>query len=93
MNFFIQVWQAALTALNPNPTDSCPLYLSHAAVAALPSRVSRHNSPSSAHFLSRLVRTCLPGGTSRCILVSQFTALGLKTNSELYRPGPVSQTH
>ncbi|CAB1315165.1 unnamed protein product [Coregonus sp. 'balchen'] len=50
-----KVWQAALTALNPNPTDSCPLYLSHAAVAALPSRVSRHNSPSSAHFLSRLV--------------------------------------
>ncbi|XP_010879442.1 probable aminopeptidase NPEPL1 [Esox lucius] len=64
-----KVWQAALSALNPNPTDSCPLYLSHAAVAALPSRVSRHNSPSSAHFLSRLVRTCLPGGTNRCILI------------------------
>ncbi|CAB1353889.1 unnamed protein product [Coregonus sp. 'balchen'] len=64
-----KIWQDALSALNPNPTDSCPLYLSHAAVAALPSRVSRHNSPSSAHFLSRLVRTCLPRGTSRCILM------------------------
>ncbi|KAG8007919.1 putative aminopeptidase NPEPL1 [Nibea albiflora] len=50
-----EVWQAALGALNPNPTDSCPLYLNHATVAALPSRVSRHNSPSSGHFLSRLM--------------------------------------
>uniref|UniRef100_A0A674CU41 Aminopeptidase like 1 n=1 Tax=Salmo trutta TaxID=8032 RepID=A0A674CU41_SALTR len=65
----VKIWQAALSALNPNPTDSCALYLSHADLAALPSRVSRHNSTSSAHFLSRLVRTCLPGGTSRCILM------------------------
>lgn len=67
---FSQIWQAALGALNPNPTDSCPLYLNHAAVAAVPSRVSRHNSPSSAHFVSRLVRSCLPGGNNRCIVVS-----------------------
>uniref|UniRef100_A0AAQ5YS58 Cytosol aminopeptidase domain-containing protein n=1 Tax=Amphiprion ocellaris TaxID=80972 RepID=A0AAQ5YS58_AMPOC len=58
-----------LSALNPNPTDSCPLYLNHAAVASLPSRVSRHNSPSSAHFVSRLVRSCLPGGNNRCIVM------------------------
>lgn len=66
----IQLWQAALSTLNPNPTDSCPLYLNYATVAALPSRVSRHNSPSAAHFITRLVRTCLPPGTHRCILVS-----------------------
>uniref|UniRef100_A0A8C2B4U5 Aminopeptidase like 1 n=1 Tax=Cyprinus carpio TaxID=7962 RepID=A0A8C2B4U5_CYPCA len=64
-----EIWQAALASLNPNPTDSCPLYLSFAAVAALPSRVSRHNSPSSAHFLTRLVRTCLPTGNNRCIVM------------------------
>uniref|UniRef100_A0A674PC22 Aminopeptidase like 1 n=1 Tax=Takifugu rubripes TaxID=31033 RepID=A0A674PC22_TAKRU len=64
-----ETWQAALGALNPNPTDSCPLYLNHAAVAALPSRVSRHNSPSSAHFVTRLVRSCLPGGSNRCIVM------------------------
>nr|XP_023482580.1 probable aminopeptidase NPEPL1 isoform X2 [Equus caballus] len=63
-----ELWQAALSTLNPNPTDSCPLYLNYATVAALPSRVSRHNSPSAAHFLTRLVRTCLPPGTHRCIL-------------------------
>lgn len=66
----IQLWQAALSTLNPNPTDSCPLYLNYATVAALPSRVSRHNSPSAAHFVTRLVRTCLPPGTHRCIVVS-----------------------
>lgn len=68
----LQTWQAALGTLNPNPTDSCSLYLNQAAVAALPSRVSRHNSPSSAHFLSRIVRSCLPGGSNRCIVVSVF---------------------
>uniref|UniRef100_A0A8C8XES3 Probable aminopeptidase NPEPL1 n=1 Tax=Panthera leo TaxID=9689 RepID=A0A8C8XES3_PANLE len=64
-----ELWQAALSTLNPNPTDSCPLYLNYATVAALPSRVSRHNSPSAAHFVTRLVRTCLPPGTHRCILM------------------------
>ncbi|CAL9705050.1 unnamed protein product [Knipowitschia caucasica] len=64
-----QTWQAALSALNPNPTDSCPLYLNVATVASLPARVSRHNSPSAAHFLSRLVRSCLPTGNNRCIVM------------------------
>ncbi|KAM8913480.1 putative aminopeptidase NPEPL1 [Spinachia spinachia] len=64
-----EIWQAALSALNPNPTDSCPLYLNQAVVAALPPRVSRHNSQSSAHFVSRMVRSCLPGGNNRCIVM------------------------
>ncbi|XP_056607212.1 probable aminopeptidase NPEPL1 [Triplophysa dalaica] len=64
-----ETWQAGLGSLNPNPTDSCPLYLSSAAVAALPSRVSRHNSHAAAHFLTRLVRTCLPSGNNRCIVM------------------------
>uniref|UniRef100_A0A4W3J0M9 Aminopeptidase like 1 n=1 Tax=Callorhinchus milii TaxID=7868 RepID=A0A4W3J0M9_CALMI len=62
-------WQTALSTLNPNPTDSCPLYLSYATVAALPTRLSRHNTPSAAQFLTRLVRSCLPGGTNRCIVM------------------------
>uniref|UniRef100_A0A673LQW1 Probable aminopeptidase NPEPL1 n=1 Tax=Sinocyclocheilus rhinocerous TaxID=307959 RepID=A0A673LQW1_9TELE len=73
-----EIWQAALASLNPNPTDSCPLYLSFAAVAALPSRVSRHNSPSSAHFLTRLVRTCLPAGSNRCIVVNRDRLLKIQ---------------
>ncbi|KAM4692243.1 putative aminopeptidase NPEPL1 [Rhinophrynus dorsalis] len=64
-----ETWQGALSSLSPNPTDSCPLYLNYATVAALPSRVSRHNSPSAAHFITRLIRNCLPGGANRCILL------------------------
>lgn len=64
-----ETWQAALSALSPNPTDSCPLYLNTATVASLPTRLSRHNSPSAAHFVSRLVRSSLPGGNNRCIVM------------------------
>nr|XP_003933372.1 LOW QUALITY PROTEIN: probable aminopeptidase NPEPL1 [Saimiri boliviensis boliviensis] len=64
-----EVWQAALSTLNPNPTDSCPLYLNYATVAALPCRVSRHNSPSAAHFTTRLARTHLPPGVHRCTVM------------------------
>ncbi|OCT62470.1 hypothetical protein XELAEV_18043552mg [Xenopus laevis] len=64
-----EIWQSALSSLSPNPTDNCPLYLNYATVAALPSRVSRHNSPSAAHFITRLVRNSLPGGANRCILM------------------------
>ncbi|KAJ1123113.1 hypothetical protein NDU88_001586 [Pleurodeles waltl] len=62
-----EVWQAALGSLTPNPTDNCPLFLNYAIVAALPSKVSRHNSPSAAMFITRLIRNCLPGGANRCI--------------------------
>nr|XP_033819314.1 probable aminopeptidase NPEPL1 [Geotrypetes seraphini] len=64
-----ETWQAALSSMSPNPTDSCPLYLNYAIVGVLPSRVSRHNSPSAAQFITRLIRSCLPGGTSRSIIM------------------------
>uniref|UniRef100_A0A8C5QWG6 Aminopeptidase like 1 n=1 Tax=Leptobrachium leishanense TaxID=445787 RepID=A0A8C5QWG6_9ANUR len=64
-----ELWQKALSSLSPNPTDSCPLYLNFATVATLPSRVSRHNSPSAAHFITRLLRNCLPAGANRCIVM------------------------
>ncbi|KAM9296879.1 putative aminopeptidase NPEPL1 [Gastrophryne carolinensis] len=64
-----EIWKGALSSLSPNPTDSCPLYLNVATVAALPSRVSRHNSPSAAHFITRLIRSYLPPGAGRCILM------------------------
>ncbi|XP_077316365.1 putative aminopeptidase NPEPL1 [Lithobates pipiens] len=64
-----EVWKGGLSSLSPNPTDSCPLYLNLATLAALPTRVSRHNSPSAAHFITRLIRNCLPPGANRCILM------------------------
>ncbi|XP_033848545.1 probable aminopeptidase NPEPL1 isoform X2 [Acipenser ruthenus] len=64
-----ETWKTALNTLKPNPTDTCPLWLNLATVAALPSKVSRHNTPSSAHFITRLVRNCLPGRANQCIMV------------------------
>uniref|UniRef100_UPI00398EF5D7 probable aminopeptidase NPEPL1 n=1 Tax=Pristiophorus japonicus TaxID=55135 RepID=UPI00398EF5D7 len=64
-----EVWRTALSTLNPNPVDSCSLWLDYAFVAALPSKVSRHNSPSSAPFLTRLIRNCLSGRANQCIVL------------------------
>ncbi|CAG0879360.1 unnamed protein product, partial [Darwinula stevensoni] len=50
-------FEDALASLNPNPTDSCPLYLQAATVAALPSKCSRHNTPSRGHSISKIVKS------------------------------------
>ncbi|XP_055490371.1 probable aminopeptidase NPEPL1 isoform X2 [Leucoraja erinacea] len=64
-----EVWKTALRILNPNPVDTCSLWLKHAFVAALPAKVSRHNSPSSAQFLTRLICNSLSGKTDQCIVL------------------------
>ncbi|XP_032875278.1 probable aminopeptidase NPEPL1 isoform X1 [Amblyraja radiata] len=64
-----EVWKTALRILNPNPVDTCSLWLKHAFVAALPAKVSRHNSPSSAQFLTRLICNSLTGKTDQCIVL------------------------
>ncbi|XP_059832369.1 probable aminopeptidase NPEPL1 [Hypanus sabinus] len=64
-----EVWQTALRTLNPNPTAICSLWLNYALVAALRSKVSRHNSPSSAHFLTRLISSSLTRRTNQCIVL------------------------
>lgn len=52
-----ETWQRAVASLHPAPTDFCPLYLNVATVAALPVNISRHNSSSRGHALTRIVRT------------------------------------
>jgi probable aminopeptidase NPEPL1 len=47
--------------LNPSPTDSVSLYLNVATVAALPTKCSRHNTPSRAHAITKLVKGCSTG--------------------------------
>ncbi|XP_061094618.1 probable aminopeptidase NPEPL1 isoform X2 [Conger conger] len=64
-----ETWKTALNSLRPDPTDKCPLWLNCVTVAALPSKVSRHNTPSSAHALTRLVQTCFPGKRNGHIVV------------------------
>ncbi|XP_036323423.1 probable aminopeptidase NPEPL1 isoform X1 [Rhagoletis pomonella] len=47
----------AISCLHPSPTDKCSLYLDCATIAAVPLKCSRHNTPSRAHAITRLVRT------------------------------------
>ncbi|KAH8273176.1 hypothetical protein KR018_008543 [Drosophila ironensis] len=46
----------AIASLHPAPTDKTSLYLDLATVAALPLKASRHNTPSRAHAITRLVK-------------------------------------
>ena len=50
----MQTWKAAVATLK-DEGGSCSLWLDKASVAALPSSASRHNTPSRAHSLTRLV--------------------------------------
>ncbi|KAL3287193.1 hypothetical protein HHI36_001670 [Cryptolaemus montrouzieri] len=50
------IFNAAVAKLHPSPTDSCSMYLNLATVAALPLKCSRHNTPSRAHSVTRLVQ-------------------------------------
>ncbi|XP_053946561.1 probable aminopeptidase NPEPL1 [Anastrepha ludens] len=52
-----KTFKNAIASLHPSPTDKCSLYLDYATVAAVPLKCSRHNTPSRAHAISRLVRT------------------------------------
>ena len=72
--FFLifQTFVEAVSSLHPAPTDSCPLWLNNATVAALPVKCSRHNTPSRAHSLAKLVKSCLYGG-DEFVVVSTST--------------------
>ncbi|RXG54598.1 Ras-related protein Rab-2 [Armadillidium vulgare] len=61
-------WTWAVNSLSPSPTDSCSLYQNVATVAALPLKSSRHNTPSRAHSLTKLVRTHTVG-EDECIVI------------------------
>ena len=64
-------WTEALATLNPSPTDAVSLYLNSAFVCALPNKCSRHNTPSRAHALTKLVKSCSSGRTERVIVVCE----------------------
>nr|CAD7606267.1 unnamed protein product [Timema genevievae] len=64
-----QVYSAALSSLHPSPTDSCSLYLNLATVAALPVKCSRHNTPSRAHFITKLVKSATVGVDESVVIV------------------------
>lgn len=66
-----EVFKAAVASLHPSPTDSCSMYLNLATLAALPTKCSRHNTPSHAHSLTKLVKS-LSAGVDEYVVVSSF---------------------
>ncbi|XP_019869524.2 probable aminopeptidase NPEPL1 [Aethina tumida] len=66
-----EVFRVAVAGLHPSPTDSCSLYLNLATVAALPVKCSRHNAPSRAHALTRLVQVCTVGVDESVVVVCE----------------------
>jgi len=51
-------WEDAVQAAGQGATDTLGLYLNKIFLAVLPSKCSRHNTPSRCHALTKLVKTC-----------------------------------
>lgn len=65
------VYQSALICMQPSPTDVCSLYLNMANIAALPKRCARHNAPSHANFITKLVRSTCLGVDENVVIVCE----------------------
>lgn len=65
----------ALSCLHPSPTDTCPLYLDLATVAALPIKCSRHNTSSRSHAITRLVKSNITGVDESIVVRLKFILL------------------
>nr|AMO02523.1 aminopeptidase NPEPL1 [Tityus serrulatus] len=68
-----EIYRTAVETLHPSPTDTCSLYLNHATIAALPSKCSRHNTPSQAHSITKLVRNCTVGIDEFIVIICEAT--------------------
>ncbi|XP_077503041.1 putative aminopeptidase NPEPL1 granny smith protein isoform X1 [Amblyomma americanum] len=67
-----EMFKAAVLSLHPSPTDNCFLYLNLAIVAALPTKCSRHNTPSHAHSLTKLVKNLTAGVDEYIVVVCEW---------------------
>lgn len=54
-------WMAALTSAHPNPTDTFSLWNGNVHLGSFTHIVSRHNSPSAAFHISKIVRGAVSG--------------------------------
>jgi len=64
-----ELWTAGVTSLSPSPTDSVSLYMNLATVAALPAKVSRHNTQSRAHSITKIVKSLTAGSNETVVVV------------------------
>ncbi len=78
------MFTTAVKTLHPSPTDSCPLWLNNATIAALPTKCSRHNTPSRAHSLTKVIRSCISGGDE--YVVVSASAKKKKNKQQLSSP-------
>uniref|UniRef100_T1J675 Cytosol aminopeptidase domain-containing protein n=1 Tax=Strigamia maritima TaxID=126957 RepID=T1J675_STRMM len=66
-----EVFNNALSNLHPFPTDTCPLYMNLAVIAALPIKCSRHNTPSRSHSITKIVKNFLSGVDESIVIVCE----------------------
>lgn len=64
-----ETFKLAVSSLHPSPTDTRSLWLNLATVAALPVKCSRHNTPSRAHSITKIVQSSVYGDSDECIVV------------------------
>jgi len=74
-----ELWTAAVASLSPSPTDSVSLYMNLATVAALPAKVSRHNTQSRAHSITKIVKSLTAGSNETVVVVC--------TSQDMYASG------
>lgn len=65
-----ETFKLAVSSLHPSPTDTRSLWLNLATVAALPVKCSRHNTPSRAHSITKIVQSSMYGDSNESIVVS-----------------------
>lgn len=65
------VWSRVINSLNPSPTDTFSIGpLTASSVGAFSDKCSRHNMPSGAYHIPKLLRSCLHGkGDERIVVV------------------------
>eukprot|EP00088_Acartia_fossae_P065058 TRINITY_DN8010_c0_g1_i4.p1 TRINITY_DN8010_c0_g1~~TRINITY_DN8010_c0_g1_i4.p1 ORF type:complete len:535 (-),score=142.38 TRINITY_DN8010_c0_g1_i4:814-2418(-) len=63
-----EIWTEALSKLNKTTLDSVKLYLNQVTLTSLPAKVSRHNTPSRSHFISKTIKALNPACENVLIL-------------------------
>merc|ERR1711936_1018820 len=64
-----ELWSAGVSSLSPAPTDSVSLYMNLATVAGLPAKVSRHNTQSRAHSITKIIKTLTSSSNENVVIV------------------------
>lgn len=70
-----ETFKVGVSSLHPSPTDTCSLYLNLATIGALPLKCSRHNTPSRAHAITRLVQVASVGVDESIVVSVVFNCL------------------